>query len=120
MEANFATGAVAAQTQTDDWQGRQYPGRHRRLVWPCLSLSLRDRCHQSHFQEEERGSSDSELCQRFWRGAIQMVRYNCPCHDCSPAKESYLDFVFPRVLERFRRVGRCGWMRRLLRTAVFE
>ena len=54
---------MAAQTRTVDWRGRQYRGRHRRLVWPCLSLSLRDRCHQSHRQEEEHVPSDSELYQ---------------------------------------------------------
>ena len=34
-------------------------------------------------------------------------------HGCSLAKESYLDLFFPSV-------GRCGWMRCLLRAAVFE
>ena len=42
---------MAARTQTVDWQRKQYRGRHRRLVWPCLSLGLRDRCDQSHRQE---------------------------------------------------------------------
>ena len=36
-------------------------------------------------------------------GSCRRIRQNFPCHGCSPAKESYLNFVFPSVLERFRR-----------------
>ena len=31
------------------------------------------------------------------------VRPNCPCHGCSSAKKSKLNFMFPSALKRFRR-----------------
>ena len=52
---------MAARTRKVDRRGRQF--RHRRLVWPCLSLSLRDRGLQCHHREVEHGLSAAELYQ---------------------------------------------------------
>ena len=41
-------------------------------------------------------TGEEPLCLCRW------IRQNWPCHGCSPTKKSYLDFVFPSALERFR------------------
>ena len=42
-------------------------------------------------------TSEEPLC------PCRRVRQNCPCHGCSPAKKSNLNFMFPSALKRFRR-----------------
>ena len=85
---------MAAQTQTVDWQVRQYHGRHRRLG---RQPPVKSRDVSTVVQGSVNDTGKEPL------GPCSRVRQNCPCHGCSPAKESDLDFVFPSVLKRFRR-----------------
>ena len=97
---------MAARTQTVDWQRKQYRGRHvvwcgRACLWVCVIVvtnpTVKRRNMATVFQSSVNDTSKEPLCSS-WR-----VRQNCPCHGCSLAKESFLDFEFPSVLERFRR-----------------
>ena len=110
---------MTAQMRTTDWRGRRCHRRH--LVLLCQSRSLRGRGLKFHRQEgvatvmqgpiNDTGEEPVSPCPRVWQ--------NCPCHGCSPAQKSKLNFMLPHALECFRRhlavptgSGVCGGLQR--------
>ena len=104
---------MVMETQTVDWRGMQYRGSHRRLVWPYLSLSLRDRCYQSHPPEEEHRRGATLLAQKglaelpvSWLLSVAEEQFEVRVSTCAG-------------LCSLTSAGRCGWMRCQRRTAMF-
>ena len=90
--------------RTSGWRGRRCRRRHRyRRVSPGISMVVvtRSTVERRDTTLVMQGPISNTSEEPF--SPCRRIQQNCPCHGCSPTKQSYLDFVFPSVLERFRR-----------------